>query len=119
MWTGRRWSTQVSCRRISSRICDPYRHEKRSDRQRQEHRHDITATIPAARRFAANAFNGDAALYRTAFRKPIAVHGRTPGIIDKAGMTHMVEGLQIMEPRKNPVDWDTITDARLRAAKIN
>jgi NitT/TauT family transport system substrate-binding protein len=67
----------------------------------------------------AKAFNGDPALYRKVFQHMIAVHYWTPGVIDKEGMDHMVEGLQIMGQQKGPADWDKIVDARFLSAKTN
>jgi NitT/TauT family transport system substrate-binding protein len=67
----------------------------------------------------AKAFSGDPALYRKVFKHMIAVHYWTPGIIDKAGMDHMVEGLRIMGQQNGPVDWDKIVDARFIGAKTN
>jgi NitT/TauT family transport system substrate-binding protein len=67
----------------------------------------------------AKAYNGDAALYRKVFQNFVQFHYWTPGVIDKEGMDHMVEGLQIMGQQKGPVDWGKIVDARFLAAKTN
>lgn len=67
----------------------------------------------------AKAYNGDAALYRRVFRNFVKIHYWTPGIIDKEGMDHMVEGLQIMGQQKGNVDWDKLIDARFITPKTN
>jgi NitT/TauT family transport system substrate-binding protein len=67
----------------------------------------------------AKAFNGEPALYRKVFQNFVKIQYWTPGIIDKAGMDHMVEGLQIMGQQKGPVDWDKLIDARFITPKTN
>ncbi len=79
----------------------------------------IYAHPDAAADIVARAYNGDAALYRKVFANIVSIHYWTPGIIDKPGMDHMVEGLQIMGQQNGPVDWDKIIDARFIAPKIN
>jgi NitT/TauT family transport system substrate-binding protein len=67
----------------------------------------------------AKAFNGDPVLYRKVFQNFLRIRYWTPGIIDKEGMDHMVEGLQIMGQQKGNVDWDKLIDARFIAPKTN
>lgn len=67
----------------------------------------------------AKAYNGDPALYRRVFKNMTASHYWTPGIIDKEGMDHMVEGLRIMGQQKGPVEWDKIVDTRFLTTKTN
>jgi len=67
----------------------------------------------------AKAYNGDPALYRKVFANFLHIHYWTPGVIDREGMDHMVEGLQIMGQQKGPVDWDKLVDARFLAPHTN
>lgn len=67
----------------------------------------------------AKAFNGDPVLYRKVFQNFVHIQYWTPGIIDKEGMDHMVEGLQIMGQQKGNVDWDKLIDSRFITPKTN
>jgi len=67
----------------------------------------------------AKAYSGDPALYRKVFQGFVKIKYWTPGIIDKEGMDHMVEGLQIMGQQRGPVDWDKMIDARFITPKTN
>jgi NitT/TauT family transport system substrate-binding protein len=67
----------------------------------------------------AKAYTGEPAIYRKVFQNFVQIQYWTPGIIDKEGMDHMVEGLQIMGQQKGPVDWGKLIDARFIAPKTN
>jgi NitT/TauT family transport system substrate-binding protein len=67
----------------------------------------------------AQAFNGEPALYRKVFQNFAHIHYWTAGVIDRDGMNHMVEGLQITGQQKGPVDWDKMIDARFIVPKTD
>jgi NitT/TauT family transport system substrate-binding protein len=58
----------------------------------------------------AEAYHGDAALYRRVFHNFVAIHYWSDGRMDYDGMNRMVEGLQIVGQQNGAVDWSKIVD---------
>lgn len=63
-----------------------------------------------AAEITAKAYNGDPALYKTVFRRFVAIHYWSEGKLDRDAMDRMVEGLQIVGKQKGPVDWSKVVD---------
>jgi NitT/TauT family transport system substrate-binding protein len=70
----------------------------------------IMAHPDEAAEITARAYNGDPALYRTVFKRFVAINYWSEGKLDRASMDRMVEGLQIVGKQKGPVDWSKVID---------
>jgi NitT/TauT family transport system substrate-binding protein len=70
----------------------------------------IIAHPDEAAEITARAYNGDPALYKTVFKRFIAIDYWSEGRFDRAAMDRMVEGLQIVGKQKGPVDWSKVVD---------
>ena len=70
----------------------------------------IVAHPDESAEITARAYNGDPALYKTVFKRFIAIHYWSEGKFDRAAMDRMVEGLQIVGKQKGPVDWSKVID---------
>ncbi len=63
-----------------------------------------------AAEITARAYNGDPALYKTVFKRFVAINYWSEGKLDRDSMDRMVEGLQIVGKQKGPVDWSSVMD---------
>jgi NitT/TauT family transport system substrate-binding protein len=70
----------------------------------------IMAHPDEAAEITARAYNGDPALYRTVFKRFVAINYWSEGKLDRDSMDRMVEGLQIVGKQKGPVDWSKVID---------
>ncbi len=78
----------------------------------------IEAHPDEAAEITARAYNGDPALYKTVFRRFVAIHYWSAGQLDRESMDRMVEGLQIVGKQKGPVDWSKIVDPEFLPADL-
>ena len=73
----------------------------------------INSHTDEAADIVAKAYNGDAKLYRTVFKKLVAMDYFGDGTIHNDNMDRMVEGMKLVGLLKAPVDWKAIVDGSL------